>query len=67
MVPADYFLFSKLKSKLKWDHYDNVKQIQTNVTRELKSIPIQDFQNALNRLMDRARRCVELGGMYTEE
>ena len=31
--------------------------------RERKSIPIQDFQNALNRLIDRAKRCMELREM----
>ena len=40
MAATNYFFFPKLKLKLKGNLYDNVKQIQSNVTIELKSIMI---------------------------
>jgi hypothetical protein len=38
-IPPDYFLFPKLKMKLKGLHFADVAEIQEAVTDELKKVP----------------------------
>ncbi len=64
--PADYFLFPRLKIRLKGHWFDDVSAIQKAVTRDLKAIPVSDFAHALDRLADRAQWCVDAGGVYIE-
>lgn len=66
LAPADYFLFPKLKLKLKGRRFEDVATIQANVTRELYSIPQADFEHALKRLAYRSQRCIDVGGVYIE-
>ena len=40
LSPCDYFLFPKLKTKLKGAFYDDIPAIQAAVTEVLKNIPI---------------------------
>jgi len=67
LVPAHYFLSCKLKLKSKENRFDDVKQIQSNVTRQLNSVPVSDFQNVLYKLGKRAKFCVELEEIYIEK
>jgi hypothetical protein len=43
LSPPDYFLFSKLKIKLKAIHFADVAEIQESVTGELKKIQKEEF------------------------
>ena len=43
-VPPDFFLYPRLKSSLKGQHFGTVKNVQAAVTNALKEIPVQDFQ-----------------------
>ncbi len=63
---ADYFLFLRLKIHLKGHWFDDGSAIQKAVTRDLKAIPVSDFAPTIARLADRAQRCVDAGGVYTE-
>ncbi len=66
LAPADYFLFRRLTIHLKGHRFDDVSVIQKAVTHDLKEIPVSNFAHALDRLADRAQRCVDAGGVYTE-
>lgn len=66
LAPADYFLFPKLKSHLKGRHFEDVSDIQANVTHELKGVKPNEFHQGIQRLYDRAKRCIELQGTYVE-
>jgi len=46
LVPADYFLFPKLKFSLKGRHFQTVEEIQCAVTRELNNISKTAFWRA---------------------
>ncbi|KAL4112628.1 hypothetical protein QTP88_016377 [Uroleucon formosanum] len=66
LSPPDYFLFPKLKMELKGQHFSTIETIQEVVTQKLKNIPTADFSQAMEKLGDRARRCIECNGDYFE-
>jgi len=66
LSPPDYFLFPKLKMELKGHHFATVETIQKSVTQKFKNIPEAEFSRAIEKLRDRARRCIECNGDYFE-
>jgi hypothetical protein len=46
----DYFLFPKLKMKLKELHFVDVAEIQLAVTDELKNVQQEEFSAALHKM-----------------
>jgi histone-lysine N-methyltransferase SETMAR len=55
LSPPDYFLFSKLKMKLKGLHFADVAEIQEAVNGELKKVQKEEFSAVLQKLYDRAK------------
>ena len=49
LSPCDYFLFPKLKTKMKGAFYDDIPAIQAAVTEVLKNIPINDIKKSIMR------------------
>ena len=45
LAPADFFLFSKLKSSLKGRRFQKVEEIEENSIWDLRAIPQNTFQN----------------------
>jgi hypothetical protein len=66
-LPADYFLFPKLKFSLKGWHFQTVEEIQCAVTRELNNISKTAFLEGMKKLKEHANKCINQGGMYFEE
>jgi hypothetical protein len=66
LSPPDYFLFSKLKKKLKGLHFVNVAEIQEAVTDELKKVQKEEFSAAFQKLYDHAEVCIYVIGAYFE-
>jgi hypothetical protein len=66
LAPADYFLFSKVKSHLKGRLFDSISDIQKAVKSTLNTIAIDDFYKGIQKLYDRVNLCVQLEGMYVE-
>ena len=62
LAPADFFLFPKLKSTLKWRRFDTFDEIQKNSTKGLFAIPKEAFQSWQKRW----ERCVVSEGNYFE-
>jgi len=58
LSPPDYFLFRKLKMKLKGIHFVDVAEIQEAVTDELKKVQKEEFSAAFQTLYDRAKTCI---------
>jgi hypothetical protein len=52
---SDYFLFSKLKMKLKGLHFVDVAEIQEAMTDELKKVQKEEFLVAFQNLYDCAK------------
>jgi hypothetical protein len=50
LSPPDYFLFHKLKMKLKGLHFADVAEIQEAVTDELRDVQEEEFSAAFQKL-----------------
>jgi hypothetical protein len=66
LSPPDYFLFPKLKMKLKGLHFADVAEIQEAVTDELKKVQREEFSAAFHKLYGRAKACMYVNGAYFE-
>jgi len=66
LSPPEYFLFPKLKIKLKGLHFADVAEIQEAVTDELKKIQKEEFSAAFQKLYDRAKAYIYAHGAYFE-
>jgi histone-lysine N-methyltransferase SETMAR len=62
----DYFLFLKLKMKLKGLHFADVVQIQEAITDELKKVQKEEFRAAFQKLYYRTKSCIYANGAYFE-
>jgi transposase len=62
----NYFLFPKLKMKLKGLHFADVAEIQEAVTDELKNVQKEEFSAAFQKLYDRAKAYIYASGAYFE-
>jgi hypothetical protein len=62
----DYFLFPKLKMKLKVLHFANVSEIQEAITDELKKVQKEEFSAAFQKVYDSAKGCMNANGAYFE-
>jgi hypothetical protein len=60
----DYFLFPKLKMKLKGLHFADVAEIQGAITDELKKVHNEEFSAAFHKLYDHTKACVYIN-VYT--
>jgi hypothetical protein len=49
LVPADFFLFSKLKTTLKEHHFQAIEESQENAITELQAITERAFQEAFQQ------------------
>jgi hypothetical protein len=63
LSPPDYFIFPKLKMKLKGLHFADVAEIQEGVTDVLK-VQKEEFSAAFQKLYDHAKACIYANGAY---
>jgi hypothetical protein len=66
LSPPDYFLFPKLKTKLKGLRFVDVAEFQQAVTDELKKVQKEEFLASFQKLYDRAKACIYGSGAYFE-
>jgi len=59
-----FFLFPKLKMKLKGLHFADVAEIQEAITDELKKAQKQEFSAAFQKLNDCAKACMYANEAY---
>ena len=66
LAPCDFYLFPKLKSKLKGHHFGTMENIQKIITDELNTLTENDFQYCYDRWKKRWNHCVTSQGSYFE-
>ena len=66
LYPPDYFLFPKLKMKLKGLNFADVPEIQEAVTDVFRKVQKEEFSAAFQKLYDRAKACIYASGAYFE-
>jgi hypothetical protein len=66
LAPADFFLFSCLKSIMKGARFPDVAAIQGRVTAVLRLIPKRAFADSFQQLYERCQKCVVMNDDYFE-
>jgi hypothetical protein len=66
VAPCDFFLFSKMKIKLKGRRFDTVEEIQAETQTALKTLTKKDFQDAFQKWQKRWDRCARPQEGYFE-
>ena len=66
LAPADFFLFSKLKTTLKTRRFQTIEEIQENAIREHPTITESAFQEAFQQRKNSWERCIASRGDYFE-
>jgi len=62
LAPCDFYLFSKLKFKLKGHHFGMME----NITDELHTLTVNDFRYCYDQWKKRWNHCVPSQGSYFE-
>lgn len=66
LEPCKFFFFPQLKIHLKGRHFGILKNIQTSVTDEPKTIPVSQFQSCYEHLKYRLQRYVDYQSISIE-
>jgi hypothetical protein len=66
LAPCDFFLFPKMKFKLKGRRFDTI-EIQAESQRVLDTLIEKDFQEAFQKRRRRWDRCLHAGENYFED
>jgi hypothetical protein len=66
LAPCDFFLFPKMKLKLKGRLFDTIEETQTELQRVLDTVIEKDFQEVFQKYRRWWDRCLHAGGNYFE-
>ncbi|PNF41538.1 hypothetical protein B7P43_G12319 [Cryptotermes secundus] len=66
LAPCDFFLFLKMKIKLKGRRFDTAEEIQAETQTVLNTLTKKDFQDAFQKWQKRWDRCMRSQGDYFE-
>jgi hypothetical protein len=66
LTPCDFFLFPKIKLKLKGRRFDTSEEIQAESQKVLDTLIEKDFQEAFQKWRKRWDRCLYVRGNYFE-
>ena len=66
LAPCDFWLFPKLKEKLRGRRYETIEKMKEAVTRVIDTLTQEDFYGALQKLLERHNKCIAAGGDYFE-
>ncbi|PNF21909.1 hypothetical protein B7P43_G03600 [Cryptotermes secundus] len=66
LAPCDFFLFPKMKIKLKGLRFDTAEEIQVNTQTVLNILTKKDLQDAFEKWQKRWDRCMRSQGNYFE-
>jgi hypothetical protein len=67
LPPCDFFLFPKMKLKLKGRRFDSIVEIQADSERVLVTLTERGFQEAFQKWRRRWNRFLHAGGNYFED
>ena len=66
LAPCDFLLFLKLKEVIKETRLQDSEAIKTAVTRELRAIAKESFQECVEAWQRRLEKCIRAQGDYFE-
>ena len=65
-APCDFWLFLKLKEKLRGCRYETIEEMKEAVTNVTDTLTQEDFHGAFQKLLERYNKCIAAGGDYFE-
>ena len=65
LAPCDFWLFPRLKEKLRGCRYETIEEMKEAVTKVIDTLTQEDFHGALQKLLERYK-CIAAGGDYFE-
>ena len=66
VAPSDYHLFPGLKKQLKGHHFSSDAEVIAAAETWLDGQPSEFFLSGLQKLEQRAKKCIQFGGEYVE-
>ena len=63
LAPCDFWLFPKLKEKLRGRRYETIEEMKKAVTKVIDTLTQEDFHGALEELLERYK-CIAAGAGY---
>ena len=66
LAPCDFWLFPKLKEKLRGCHYETIEEMKEAVTKVIDTFTQEDFHGAFQKLLEWYNKCIAAGGDYFE-
>ena len=64
LAPCDFWLFPKLKEKLRGCRYETIEEMKEAVTKVIDTLTQEDFHRAFQKLLERYNECITAGGDY---
>ena len=62
VAPCDFWLFPKLRGC----RYETIEEMKESVTKVIDTLTQEDFDGALQKLLERYNKCIAAGGDYLE-
>lgn len=67
LAPCDYYLFPHMKKIIRGRRFESDNELISCVHSMLNSFTKEFFSEGMKKLIQRAKRCIELGGDYVEK
>ena len=65
LAPCDFWLFPKLKEKLRGCRYETIEEMKEAVTKVIDMLTQDDFHGAFQKLLEQYNKCIA-AGVYFE-
>ena len=62
LAPSDFWLFPKLKEKLRGCRYETIEEMKEAVMKVIDTLTQEDFHGAFQKLLERYSKCIAAGG-----
>ena len=66
LASCDFWLFPKLKEKLRVYRYEIIEEMKEAVTKVIDTLRQEDFHGAFQKLLERYNKCTVAGWDYFE-
>ena len=66
LAPCDFWLFPKLKEKLRGCPYETIEEMKEAVTKVIDTLTQDDFHGAFQKLLEWYNKCIAVEGDYFE-
>ena len=64
VAPCDFWLFPKLKEKLRCCCYETIEEMKEAVTKVIDMLTQEYFHGAFQKLLEWYNKCIAVGGDY---